>query len=102
MNVREYLMLQLIEELGEVQKELSKCLRFTPDHVYNGQSNIERARGESIEVMAIADMLRAEGIETGICVPDKMSLDDALKFSKRQEQARHFMQISADMGTLSV
>jgi hypothetical protein len=62
MNTKEYLISCLIEELAEVQKELVKCLRFTPDHVspHDQSSNIARAGLEYADAIAIIEMLEAE------------------------------------------
>jgi hypothetical protein len=64
MNRIEYLMLCLAEELGEVQKESLKCLRFTLDkkESEDAASNFERLQTEWSEVVAIVELLNEEGI----------------------------------------
>ena len=66
MNTKEYLISCLIEELAEVQKELVKCLRFTPDHVspHDQSSNIARAGLEYADAIAIIEMLEADLVKT--------------------------------------
>lgn len=64
MNIREYLIACLVEELSEVQKELVKCLRFTPNHVsaHDNTSNIDRVSMEYADVIAVLELLAAEGV----------------------------------------
>lgn len=72
MNKVEYLLTCLMEELAEVQQETSKCLRFTPNHCYEeyGTTNKQRVQLEFADVCAVAGLLRDEGVETYITVPD--------------------------------
>ena len=64
LSKNEYLLICLIEELSEVQQELSKCLRFSLNHmpeVYD-TTNAKRAALEFADVFAIIELLEAEGI----------------------------------------
>lgn len=102
MNRKEHLITCLIEELGEVQKELSKCLRFTCDHkpdVYP-TTNIERAQLEVIDVYAVADLLHKEGINTGIQVPKALCPDHAWHFLQKQEKVERLMEHAKNIGAL--
>jgi len=59
---REYLLLCLSEELGEVAQNIIKALRFTEDHQYYEESNIERVQKELTDVFSILTMLEGEGL----------------------------------------
>lgn len=65
MKEREYLLTVLMEELAELQKELSKCIRFGPHHRERpgDLSNFERANIEYSDVDALVTMLKAHGVE---------------------------------------
>jgi len=64
-NRTEHLLVCLIEELSEVQQELSKCLRFTLEHRPSGyaSSNIQRVRLEMADVRALIELLKADNID---------------------------------------
>ena len=62
MKFDEHLIVCLIEELSEVQKELCKCLRFTATDSFEGKSNIRRVSTEFAQVLAIMDLLTEEGL----------------------------------------
>jgi hypothetical protein len=62
MNYREYLLNCLAEELIETSKDVMKCARFTPEHVYDGKSNAQRVNTELSEVFAVIELLREVGI----------------------------------------
>jgi len=102
MKRHEHLITCLIEELGEVQKELSKCLRFTCDHKPDAYptTNLERARLEVIDVYAVADLLHKDGINTGIQVPTKLAPDDAFHFLNKQEKVERLMLHARNIGAL--
>jgi NTP pyrophosphatase (non-canonical NTP hydrolase) len=94
MNNLEYLFTTLMEECGELSQSISKCVRFTTNHVCpkKGKPNIEDVRIEFSDVMALLEMLRDE---EGIDVQASRELIDAKK--ARFKQMR---QISRELGTL--
>lgn len=102
MNTQEHLITCLIEELGEVQKELCKCLRFTCNHKPDAYptTNLERVRLEVVDVYAIVDLLHKEGINTGIEVPTEMTPDDAYHFLNKQEKVKSLMEHAKRLGAL--
>lgn len=61
---KEYLLLCMIEELGECQKELIKCLRFGREQFCEetGNSNFERFLLEWSDLMGTVEKLREENI----------------------------------------
>lgn len=65
MTRKEYLLICLIEELGEVQKELCKVLRFTeddewPDREYTNKEHVDL---EWSQVHGVLHLLKREGFE---------------------------------------
>ena len=65
LNRKQYLLLCFIEELGEVQKEAIKCLRFGPHHspMEGHDTNFERLAGEWSELVGIMELMAKEGLE---------------------------------------
>ena len=93
MTREEYLFTVLNEELAEVIKEISKCLRFTKDHKppQYCTTNIQRVRDELADTFAIIQMLREEGVNLDINfnrVDDKRARVEAL------------MEVSRELGAL--
>lgn len=104
MNRKEYLLICLMEELSEVQKELSKCLRFTLNHkpdIYN-TTNLERVCLEMADVYAIAQLLDEENVDVAICVPDKMSPDMLAQYFSKRDKTLKLMKHSEELGVLNV
>ena len=62
LSPEKYLLQCLSEEISEVQKEISKCLRFTPDHRLNCTSNLERLNAEYSEVITVISVLLKIGV----------------------------------------
>lgn len=93
MNTKEYLISCLIEELAEVQQELVKCLRFTPDHVspHDQHSNIARAGFEYADAIAIIEMLEEEGVRIPI---------SATRIADKKERTKKLMFTSRKLGAL--
>lgn len=84
MNRKEYLLICLVEELGEFQKEILKCIRFG---LYNyceetDSLNIDRANQEYSDTIAIIKVLKEEGY---ILKPD----DEQIK-NKIEKLERYF------------
>jgi hypothetical protein len=65
LNRKQYLLLCLMEELGEVQKEVSKCLRFGPDHQahQDDPTNFEKVSLEWNDVLGIIELLKQEELD---------------------------------------
>ena len=60
MTYAEFLLLSLAEELGELQKECFKCIRFGPDHSWRGTTNFTRLQQEWQDVVALLILLETE------------------------------------------
>ena len=59
MNIKEYLLVCLVEELSEFQKEICKVLRFTADdkHPDKDETNLEGACREWSDIIAVLELL---------------------------------------------
>ena len=104
MNLQQYLLVCMAEELAEVQQEISKCLRFTPDHTPTGiytTSNIERVKLEMADVYAITSLLKETGLDVGIEFPKSMTPDLVLRFLQKKTKTEAFMEIYRELGALS-
>ena len=64
MNITEHLLTCLTEECAEVQKAVSKALRFGLEDGYPGgdTTNAQDIAKEVIHLMAVIDMLKEQGI----------------------------------------
>jgi hypothetical protein len=60
LTAEQYLLIQLIQELAELQQEVTKMLMFTPHHVCRtcAVSNNMRANNEYNDVIGLVEMLR--------------------------------------------
>lgn len=93
LNITEMMLLQLGEEATEVAQEASKCIRFTLENGYNGDSNIDRLRKEYSQFMAVIHYL----VHCGVVIEvDQKHFDDKLK------QIDKYLKISKDLGCLDV
>lgn len=104
MNLQQYLLVCMAEELAEVQQEISKCLRFTPNHTPTGiytTSNVERVKLEMADVYAITSLLKETGLDVGIEIPKCMTPDLALRFLQKKTKTEDLMKISKELGALS-
>ena len=106
MNMTEYLLTCLGEELAEVQQETSKCLRFTPNHKPTAYqtTNLERLQLEVADVVAIGSMLAEEDILIGISV-NRDSLKTAAmreRFDDKVNRTMKLMHVSVELGALKV
>lgn len=90
---KEYLMLCLIEELGECQKELIKCLRFGREHFCEetNNSNFERFLTEWSDMFGVVEMLHKENIHI-------VSSSNAVK--NKIERLEYYMKKSQNLGQL--
>lgn len=96
MNRREYLLSCLAEEGCEVGQRVSKALRFGLSEVQpgQGQTNADRICDELGDIIAVACILRDEGV-IGDFMPDA----DAV--SAKLDKIERFMAISRREGALS-
>ena len=94
MKTSEYLLSTMMEELAEVQQELSKCLRFTPDHRpgQDGPSNFDRANNEWNDVLALIMLLEKEGLVFRI---------DPSLISAKIKRLERIMEVSRRLGALN-
>lgn len=102
MNKKELLLACLVEELSEVQQEISKCQRFTPNHFYGpyGTTNLERVRLEFADVCAVAYLLREEGVETYIIPPNDPDGAFIDRFTSKMKRTEESYAISVTLGAL--
>jgi hypothetical protein len=93
MNKKEYLLVCLMEELAELQQEVSKVLRFTADDIHpeKDESNLESVCREWSDVTAILELLDEEGL----VINHENELIDA-KIRKLEQYMEH----SRRLGTL--
>ena len=103
MNKIQYLLTCFNEELSEVQQEVSKCLRFTPNHqpyMYD-TTNLERVQLELADVFAIGSMLQKEGIEMKI-QPMSMTPEMVTRYHEKLLRTEDLMKVSVCLGVLDV
>ena len=64
-ELQQYLLVTLMEELSELQQAVSKCYRFSPDHTYEmyEESNIQRLQNELNDVLALMHLLERSGLK---------------------------------------
>lgn len=90
MNKIQHLTVCLIEELSEVQKALTKSLRFGYDDIFQGKTNLEYVRQEFEDIFVIINRLEQEGIDTvneegasvDYCLQKDKKLDYWLNYAK--------------------
>ncbi len=99
MNRREHLLTIFAEECAEVAQRASKSKRFGDSEIQPGQlfTNGERVNVEYIELLALHDMLVAEGI----CPP--LPPEAGLLSAKERKRARveEYLAYAAECGTLA-
>lgn len=98
MNKQELILTMVAEEASEVAKEASKCLRFTPGHEHNGESNYVRLLKEWNELSAMMVLLRATMIESGVKTPSMQQEVDW--YSGKLERFEEFKAISQVLGAV--
>lgn len=91
------LLVQLAEEAAEVQQEIAKALRFGPEEIMTGQSltNVERIDLELADMLALIEMLKAEGI---FKMMDPFTLNR--RVNGKKEKVEHYLKFSAECGVL--
>jgi hypothetical protein len=99
----EYLLICLSEELAEVQQEIGKCLRFTPNHkpdVYP-TTNLERLRLERMDVAAVARLLLDRGVDTQLTANLARVTDDEFdRYNAKKDRTLNLMALSKEMGVV--
>ena len=85
LNKIDYLLVCLQEECAEVQKVISKSLRFGLEDRYKNPLNIEKLNCELNDIYAVVRMLNEEGI---ILKKDKILIDEKIL------RVNHYMQYS--------
>lgn len=95
MTRKEHLLTILAEECAETAKRTSKALRFSLAEVQPGQSftNAERIVGEFNDIVAVMEMLKAEG--------HLKEVFDYQHIQAKKAQVEHFMSRSKANGTLT-
>jgi len=104
MNKVQYLLTCFNEELSEIQQEVSKCLRFTPNHTPVGiyeTTNLQRVHLEIADMYAISHMLQVEGIEMKL-EPIYMSPEMVTRYHDKILRTRKLMETSVELGVLDV
>ena len=90
MNKKEYLFALLAEESCEVAQAANKCIRFTPEHAYYDDSNLERLQTEITDFMTVLQLLAEE---LGTVFSTEIS-------AAKVDRIEGYMTISRNMGTL--
>ena len=82
----DHLLVILMEECAEVQKEAAKALRFGlhPD-------NVLRLNNELNDLVAMVEMVTDEGVDLAPC---------DLKIRRKREKVEKFLMFSREVGTL--
>ena len=97
MTEREHLFLKLMEECAEVQHRISQLLQFGPDEIQAGkaETNIERLRAETIDLLVVLDMLETAGYIQKISHRDFQTA----AINKREKIAK-YPELSRSLGTV--
>ena len=102
MNRTEHLLACLSEELSEVQQEVSKCLRFTPNHKPDeyDSTNLERVRLEFADVFAIAWLLMDEGVDVGLSTHFTRYTEIVERMHIKRLKTLRLMEVSKNLGAM--
>lgn len=92
MNKREYLLVKLAEECGEVIQAVSKILIFGAEDEYKGHTNRERLAAEINDLIAVATMLDEE-----LPMPE---FGDTKALTNKIDKVEIYMNYSREVGTL--
>ena len=96
MDMIEHLLTCVLEECSEVQKAVTKALRFGLEDGYPGSSLTNRCdlERELSDLLAVVDMC----IEAGLISYDKVF--DRSNWVNKQRKVRHYMEYAKDIGRL--
>jgi len=95
MDKKQYLLVCLLEELSEVQKAVSKAIRFGLDDVYEGGTNLDYIREELADVHTIKNLLLDDGVN--------LFLDDpafTMWCDEKERKLKLWMEYSKERGCL--
>jgi dihydroorotase len=97
MNSVEHLLTCLAEECSEVQKEISKSLRFGLDDSYPGTNttNVENIVNECIDMIAVIELLEEQGVIKKVNIDYR---DKCIRLKK--EKVLKYMEYARNKGTL--
>lgn len=96
MNVKEHLLVCLMEECAEVQQAVSKFLRFGPGENHNGSTNEHDLLVELEHVSAIRRMLELNGIFSAT-----LSATESWEiWHKKSKKLTDYMELSHERGLL--
>lgn len=104
MNKIEHLLVCLTEELAETNQEVSKCLRFSANHLYEpyGTTNLQRLQLEFADVCAIAYLLRELGVETCIFPPADAKDEFIERYFDKMRRTEDSYKVAIELGALQV
>ncbi len=90
MNIKEHLLVILAEECAETAAMVSKCLRFGPEEIYDGQplTNAERLVIEFNDILAVMEELEDLGVigvirDQNLINAKKLKLTQYMNYSKQ-------------------
>lgn len=91
-NLKQHLLLLLMEECGEVAQAAAKCIRFTPEHAtVDNPTNFENLVLEFNDLIAIVELLQEEDLHLE-------RIEHLVEYKKLR--LKTYIQISKDMGTV--
>ena len=91
MTEQQHILSCLIEECAEVQKEVTKILRFGLDDGYKGKLNSKTLNEELNDLMGVIDMLPDFGIKVDITDKD---------MEAKQQKVKKFIEYAYLKGTI--
>ena len=92
MTEQQHILSCLIEECAEVQKEVTKILRFGLDDGYKGKLNSKTLNEELNDLMGVIDMLPDFGVKVDIT-------DKAME--AKQQKVKKFIEYAYKVGTIT-
>jgi hypothetical protein len=102
MTYEQFLFMRLAEEVSEYQKELFKCQRFGPNHVFKNYntSNLDLVKDEWIDVLSFVYLLLEQNIDIRA---DYQDLQDRIAIKRESSYAewKHVHSKGGDPNDLS-
>lgn len=95
MKREDHLLVILAEEAAEIVQDTTKALRFGLDEVYQvtGLSNRDRLINECNDLLAVIEMLQADGTLPKVIV-------DRIKVEKKKAKVEQYLRYSEELGRL--